>query len=68
MTETQAQLLSRINDKFKSIDQNPDVHLEGLVWAKPITYWDYIHTDALLSLQIQRTTQPTKWCSLCTTR
>lgn len=58
MTETQAQLLSRINDKFKSIDQNPDVHLEGLVWAKPITYWDYIHTDALLSLQIQRTTQP----------
>lgn len=58
MTETQEELLSRINEKFKAIDQNPDVHLEGLVWAKPITYWDYIHTDALLGLQMQRTTQP----------
>jgi tryptophan 2,3-dioxygenase len=29
-----------------------------LVWAKPITYWDYIQPEALLSLQIQRTTLP----------
>lgn len=58
MTEAQESLVNRISDKYKAIDQNPDVHLEGLVWAKPITYWDYIHTDALLSLQIQRTTQP----------
>ena len=28
------------------------------MWAKPITYWDYIQTDALLNLQIQRTTLP----------
>jgi tryptophan 2,3-dioxygenase len=28
------------------------------VWAKPITYWDYIQTDALLALQTQRTTLP----------
>jgi tryptophan 2,3-dioxygenase len=28
------------------------------LWAKPITYWDYIQTDALLNLQIQRTTLP----------
>lgn len=58
MTELQENLIGRISEKFKAIDQNPDVHLEGLVWAKPITYWDYIHTDALLSLQLQRTTQP----------
>jgi tryptophan 2,3-dioxygenase len=58
MTDVQENLLNRISEKFKAIDQNPDVHLEGLVWAKPITYWDYIHTDALLSLQLQRTTQP----------
>jgi tryptophan 2,3-dioxygenase len=34
------------------------VHLEGLLYSKPITYWDYIQTDALLSLQTQRTTLP----------
>ena len=58
MTDAQKEIVSRIEDKYKAIDQNPDVHLEGLVWANPITYWDYILPDALLNLQIQRTTQP----------
>lgn len=58
MTPEQESLLSRISDKFQAIDQNPLTHLEGLVWANPITYWDYILPDALLSLQVQRTTQP----------
>jgi tryptophan 2,3-dioxygenase len=51
-------LLRRVTEKFEAIGQNPETHLEGLVWAKPITYWDYIQTDALLNLQIQRTTLP----------
>lgn len=51
-------LLRRVEEKFAAIDQNPATHLEGLIWAKPITYWDYIHTDALLSLQIPRTVVP----------
>ena len=50
--------LNQLNDKFTSINQNTSTHLEGLLWAKPITYWDYIQTDALLSLQTQRTTLP----------
>ena len=54
----QQDILKRIEEKFQAIDQNPEVHLEGLVWANPITYWDYILPDALLNLQIQRTTQP----------
>lgn len=58
MTDTQKEIVTRIEEKYKAIDQNPDVHLEGLVWANPITYWDYILPDALLNLQIQRTTQP----------
>lgn len=58
MDNTKEELLNRISEKYKAIDQNPDVHLEGLVWAKPITYWDYIMPEALLSLQIQRTTLP----------
>ena len=58
MTDSQKEIVTRIEEKYKAIDQNPDVHLEGLVWANPITYWDYILPDALLGLQIQRTTQP----------
>src|SRR5688572_23589998 len=58
MKASSEDLLKRIEEKYKAIDQNPETHLEGLVWAKPITYWDYIQPEALLSLQIQRTTLP----------
>lgn len=58
ITENTKQILSELDQKFHSINQKTDTHLEGLVWAKPITYWDYIQTDALLNLQIQRTTLP----------
>jgi tryptophan 2,3-dioxygenase len=51
-------LIVRLEDKFAAINQKTAVHLEGLVHAKPITYWDYILPDALLSLQVQRTTLP----------
>src|SRR6478752_7481757 len=51
-------LLNQIDEKFNKIDQKTNTHLEGLLWSKPITYWDYIQTDALLNLQIQRTTLP----------
>lgn len=50
--------LDLLDHKFQSIDQKTETHLEGLLWSKPITYWDYIQTDALLNLQIQRTTLP----------
>lgn len=58
MNEQKEEFIQRIEEKFKAIDQNPDVHLEGLVWAKPMTYWDYILPETLLSLQVQRTTLP----------
>jgi len=51
-------VLKEIELKYDSIDQKTDTHLEGLLWSKPINYWDYIQTDALLNLQIQRTTLP----------
>ncbi|CAM4043340.1 MULTISPECIES: tryptophan 2,3-dioxygenase family protein [Flavobacterium] len=50
--------LEQIEKKYNAINQSTDTHLEGLLWSKPITYWDYIQTDALLNLQIQRTTLP----------
>ncbi len=51
-------ILKRIDEKYAAINQNSNVHLEGLVHANPITYWDYILPEALLGLQIQRTTLP----------
>jgi tryptophan 2,3-dioxygenase len=52
------EILEQLEQKFQNINQKTETHLEGLLWAKPITYWDYIQTDALLSLQTQRTTLP----------
>ena len=52
------ELLAAIDKKYESIGQDPLVHLEGLLHATPMTYWDYIQTDALLSLQTKRTNQP----------
>jgi len=51
-------LTQQLKEKYDSIDQDLETHLEGLLHSKPINYWDYIHTDALLNLQIQRTTLP----------
>ncbi|WP_431156849.1 tryptophan 2,3-dioxygenase family protein [Winogradskyella poriferorum] len=51
-------ILKQLQEKYTEIDQDTDDHLYGLLYSKPITYWDYIQTDALLNLQIQRTTLP----------
>lgn len=50
--------LEQLEAKFQAINQKTETHLEGLLWSKPITYWDYIQTDALLNIQTQRTTLP----------
>ena len=55
---TRDTILNQIDSKFEAIHQKTDTQLEGLLWSKPITYWDYIQTDTLLSLQTQRTTLP----------
>ena len=52
------ELLRAIEDKYKKLGVPLDAMLEGLLWSTPITYWDYIQTDALLCLQIPRTDQP----------
>lgn len=50
--------IAALEDKFNAMGQKTETHLEGLRWAKPITYWDYIQTDALLNLQTQRSILP----------
>ncbi|MDC3366402.1 tryptophan 2,3-dioxygenase family protein [Flavobacteriaceae bacterium] len=52
------ELLKAIENKYKKLGVPLDAMLEGLLWSTPITYWDYIQTDALLGLQIPRTDQP----------
>jgi tryptophan 2,3-dioxygenase len=51
-------IIRQLQEKYDGIGQDTDDHLMGLLYSKPITYWDYIQTDALLSLQTQRTTLP----------
>lgn len=58
MTDLQEQLVKDLEAKYQAIDQNVNVHLEGLKHATPITYWDYILPDALLNLQVQRSNLP----------
>ena len=58
ISENAEAILNEIDQKYASINQKTETHLEGLLWSKPITYWDYIQTDALLNIQTQRTTLP----------
>lgn len=52
------EILKAIEEKYEKLGVPLDAMLEGLLWSTPITYWDYIQTDALLGLQTPRTTQP----------
>ncbi len=56
--QTREELLKALDEKFQAMGQNTDVHLSGLLHADTIKYWDYIQVDALLGLQIQRTSLP----------
>jgi len=56
--ELNSNLTDLLKEKYDGLGQDLDTHLEGLLHGKLMTYWDYIHTDALLNLQIQRTTLP----------
>lgn len=56
--QSREELLKAIDEKYKALGQNPDVHLSGLLHSNPITYWDYVQVEALLGLQTQRTNLP----------
>ncbi len=58
ISDKRVEILKDLESKFDLINQKTDTHLEGLLYSKPLTYWDYIQTDALLNIQTQRTTLP----------
>lgn len=47
-----------LKEKYAAIGQDLDSYLDGLIFANPLTYWDYIEVDALLSLQKPKTDFP----------
>lgn len=55
---TREEILNKIDDKYEELGIPAEAMLEGLLYSKPMVYWDYIQTDALLGLQTQRTTFP----------
>ncbi len=50
-------ILKALEEKYEKLGVPLNTMLEGLLHSTPITYWDYIQTDALLGLQIPRTTE-----------
>jgi tryptophan 2,3-dioxygenase len=54
----QDKIFEDLKEKYSAIGQDVNTHLKGLLHSKPMTYWDYIQPDALLSLQVQRTNLP----------
>jgi len=53
-----AQRIQRLEEKYKNSGQNLGSYLDGLLHQRYLTYWDYIHLDTLLSLQIPKTYFP----------
>ncbi|MBV6640534.1 MAG: tryptophan 2,3-dioxygenase [Cyclobacteriaceae bacterium] len=50
-----SEIFDHLVSKYKELGEDPKTYLVGLLYAKPLTYWDYIHTDTLLSLQQPKT-------------
>ncbi len=50
--------IEKLDKKFKNSGQDLGSYLDGLLHQRYLTYWDYIHLDTLLSLQIPRTYFP----------
>lgn len=48
-------IIKALEEKYANLGENPETYLNGLLQAKPITYWDYIQVDTLLTLQKTRT-------------
>ncbi len=53
-----AERILKLEEKFKNSGQDMGSYLDGLLYDKYITYWDYINLDTLLSLQTPKTHFP----------
>ena len=53
-----AKRIEQLEIKYNAMGQDLLSYLDGLLYADFLTYWDYIHTDTLLSLQTPKTSFP----------
>lgn len=53
-----AEKIRQLETKFKNSGQDLGSYLDGLLHDRYLTYWDYIHLDTLLSLQVPKTHFP----------
>jgi len=53
-----AERIEKLDKKYTNSGQDLGSYLDGLLHQRYLTYWDYIHLDTLLSLQIPRTFYP----------
>jgi len=50
--------IGALEEKYSSIGQDLSSYLDGLLYANPLHYWDYVHVDVLLNLQKPKTDFP----------
>jgi len=55
--QIESQIL-KLEEKYKDSGQDLSSYLDGLLYQRYLTYWDYTHLDTLLSLQVPRTYFP----------
>jgi len=53
-----AERIDKLEEKFKNSGQDMGSYLDGLLYDRYLSYWDYISVDTLLSLQNTRTHFP----------
>jgi tryptophan 2,3-dioxygenase len=58
LDEKSIELLDQLRNKLEPVGQSISCHLEGLVHATYVNYWDYTQLNVLLSIQHPRTTFP----------
>lgn len=56
--DRKANLVDQLAEKYASSGQDLNSYLEGLLYTEYLSYWDYIHLDTLLTLQVPRTAFP----------
>lgn len=50
--------IKELEEKYASIGQDLPSYLDGLLYANPLNYWDYVNLDVLLSIQHPKTDFP----------
>ena len=50
--------IKELEEKYASIGQDLPSYLDGLLYANPLNYWDYVNLDVLLNIQHPKTDFP----------